>query len=268
MSESLPPAHSTSSRHAISVLIATAAILWNLVAITRGSTAGLQWNDYEMFVWRGYASAQVAVAGAYLAWGRWNMAIRAIVLVAAVLASCVISTALIAYPPRIFLAVYLLTAVATAVPLYVLRLAGLHLTHPDDPSAKLRRQYTLWDAFSLTTTVAILLGVMRWVDLPRNGIWEIVVLAATGSSKGVICVIIPLMFQAQWRAAMIAVVATLTAIWITSPFWPMTATMTHCIVVLATVWLLRLTGYRLVRSTSISTCDSPAPPHTTARPDT
>lgn len=278
MSESPPPAPSDSSRHAISVLIVTAAILWNLVAFTRAAalqSPGAFLSDAETCVWVAAGYAQVMLAAGYLAWGRWNVALRAALIVLVLFASSAVRAAFVGADIRLYLTIYSSIMLGIAVPLSCIRFLGLHVVHPEQsPLAQRRGQFTLRQILSLTAAVAILLTLSRWLvpdDIlnRRTANW-----LAPVSAFGIVCLAAPLAFHRWWWSALTTAVAALAlAYWMSE-----ISGNRHIVEFVITQWILvsgcsgviRLAGYRFTWQSqpTMNQSTSSAPPHTTAHPDT
>ena len=102
-----------------------------------------------------------------------------------------------------WICVFLIFGAATAAPVLVLRLAGMRMVCADTPPplpeqvASLRRwQFSLGTMFTLTTGVAILLGVMRWPTFPWA--FAVIVLAMCGSFALSAVLALWAMFARRW----------------------------------------------------------------------
>ena len=278
MSESTTPIRPESSRHAISVLIVTAAILWNLVALTRATAlrpSGAFLPEPEVVVWAAGAYAQVMLAAGYLAWGRWNVAIRAALVLLVLIASSAIVNAFLGTDFRAYVTFFSSIVLGIALPLSGVRFCGLHLIHPEQsPPAQRRGQFSLWKILSLTAAVAILLTLSRWT-VPDVWSWQFAVnWLIPNCMFGIVCLAAPLaVHRWWWSASMTAVASVAMACW----YLVMTGNR-QLVVFVVTQWILvsgcsgviRLVGYRLTwqsNATPYRTTAS-APPHTTARPGT
>jgi len=279
MSEPHSSAQSDFSRHAISVLIVTAAILWNVVAATRAPA--LQSPDAllpgpERDVWIGVAYAQVMLAAAYLAWGRWNIAIRASVLSIVLIASSILVAAILGFYGQVYLWVFLGVTLGIAVPLGCVRLLGLQLVHPDlSPSEQRLRQFTIWQLLSLMTAVAILLTLSRWAIIPGDvPTWRIFTTwLLPQSAIGIACLTLPL-FLKRWRSAAcitgaVSVLHGLGYLSMSGNYRFLWLAMIQWFFVVGCCGLIRLAGYRLAwQLVPTNQPISSAPPHTTAHPGT
>jgi hypothetical protein len=250
MSEPASLERSDSSRHAISVLIVTAAILWNLVVLTRAHAADMQWHHTELRILLGIIFAQVTLGAGYFALGRWNLFWRACVLLVAVTASSLLTAALLANRPRLYLSAHLATGLLTALPLYGMRCFGLRLTHSELPTSKRKIQFSLLDGLSLMTAVAVVAGVSRWAESPPGMLREALDWGLVGTVTGLISLMFPLLFPQWWHGAASAlavsalVIGTLVLLHDLNITWFLVAAAQWLLVTTCCV-ILRLAGYRL-----------------------
>ncbi|HUE72399.1 MAG TPA: hypothetical protein VMP01_16055, partial [Pirellulaceae bacterium] len=250
MPETAATSRPDSSRHAISVLIVTAAVLWNLVILARASSQDFQWMNAEMRILMGVVFGQVTLGAAYFGLGRWNIAWRMMVLLAAVVASSFLTAAMLADRPRLYLAAHLSTAIVTAFILYGCRCFGLQLTHSDFPAEQFRRQFTLLDALSLMTAVALVAGAFRWTEWPTGLLRESWDWIFIGSTTGLPSLMFPLLFPKSWLGTLASIAAVALSVgiivWLDQiqSTWFLIA-MSQCLLVCAVSSVLRIAGYRL-----------------------
>lgn len=282
MSESPPPMRSVSSRHAISVLIVTAGILWNLVALTRAAALkdhGALLPSMEIGIWMGVAHAQVMLAAGYVAWGQWNVAVRAGLFSLVLVASSVFASAFPGFfNARLHLTIFLCIALGIATPLSCIRVLGLHLADAESaPSMQRPGQFTIWQILSLMAAVAILLTLSRWAVVPGGASkwWSVFATwLVPQSAIGLTCLILPFVFKRWWWSACITAVGSLVlGLWyldLSDNLLQLLFAMTQWFLVVGCCGVLRLAGYRLAwRSSPTSNQPtSSSPPHTTAHPGT
>jgi hypothetical protein len=214
MSDSPPLVRPDSSRHAISVLIVTAAILWNVAALARVHYAPTSWREFPSQFVFALAFGQIGLAAGYVVWGRLNLAVR----IALLLAVAVASSRLTALADRSgattgWLAIHLAMALISIAALSMSRLGGLSLVHPDLRQSLPRRwQFSLLSLVSVMTSVALVAAVWRWATLPWSESsqtwWAIAHILAAETAITCICLIVPLAAGAWWKGAGIAIAGT------------------------------------------------------------
>ena len=171
------------------LILATALIDWVWVVVV----AVRRPHDWVELGWVGFALGQVAVLAGWLALGRWHILLRlAVVLTAG---------GILAFPvadstppdPIEWMSVLLLFGALIASPALMLRLAGFGFTdsrdaadtgHADFAAAQSRPiassgigpwQFSLGTLFSWTTSSAVLMAVMQYVDFPWHHAVEVVI---------------------------------------------------------------------------------------------
>jgi hypothetical protein len=252
MSEQLPASRSDSSHHAISVLIVTAAILWNLAALTFALQKSFDWRANEVAALLGLAFAQTGLAASYFAWGRVNVAVRAGVLLAAVFASWRIAKAAVDETGLDWYTIHFVTALATAAPLTISRLSGTRLFFGEETSAQRPtvRQFRIWDVLSWTTAIAMLTAASRWTAFGQVTNLQLLLLTLVQAVMFSFCIVAPLGFRRMWLGVVVSLgisglfgLGFATHASDVSPLLKMFGV--EFMIISACVVLLRVAGYRL-----------------------
>jgi hypothetical protein len=239
----------SSFRHAISLLILAAAILSNLVILTRASTRDFTWSDPELRLLLGVVFAQVTLGASYFAWGRWNVALRACILIGTTFASAALTSALLAPRPRLYLSVHLTAGVLTAGTMYAIRIAGAWLAHAEYDNDR-PRQFSLLDVLSLVTAAALLTAATRCTEWPSILLGEALRWTLVAVATGLPSFVFPLITPKWWQGALVAFLITAAflafLIWQRDvDEWYLLLALAQYAVVVLCCSLLRLAGYEL-----------------------
>jgi hypothetical protein len=159
-------------------LLAAAIFLQNLVWLVVLRSSGTDWPSVPAVIAMGLVFAQVGLAAVLVMWGSGNLLLRSLVAVpllvfAAILASRSTNENLPAWT-SILLAI---TAIIGA-PLAVARLAGVRIVNFSEPlDLAGSRQFTIFGLLTLTTLVAVILGVCRLLQFPWEEIGQVALFA-------------------------------------------------------------------------------------------
>ncbi|HUE74922.1 MAG TPA: hypothetical protein VMP01_28910, partial [Pirellulaceae bacterium] len=252
MPETAATSRPDSSRHVISVLIVTAAILWNVAALTFASQKGFDWQSNEVAALLGLAFAQTGLAAGYFAWGRLNVVVRTGVLLAAIFASWRIAKLAADEPGLDWFTIQFITALATVTPLTISRLSGTRLLFGDETLDHVRtvRQFRIWDVLSWTTAIAMLAGASRWMAIGQTTNLQLLLLTLIEAVMICFCMVAPLGFKRMWLGVIAALGISVLfgagfAMHARDPNPLLKMFVTEFIVITACVMVLRVGGYRL-----------------------
>lgn len=147
------------------------------------------WPDGASVAALGLALGQIALLAAHLAWGRWNILIRVVLLAAAVLFWSYPVAGFTGSSAEMWVSLFLLYAAMVAAPAAAARMFGVQLaviladgTPAAAGSDAKHWQFSLWGIFSAMTAVAVLLGLRPWLGSFRGDVLEVVVFAAVAAT--------------------------------------------------------------------------------------
>lgn len=165
----------TFSSRLILALLAAAVLLQDGVWIVVLRVAQADWPAWQAVVAMGLAFSQVTVAAVLaLWWVRWLLA-RGVLVVLNVALAGYLAARCTNDDVSNWIGIMGFTAGLVAAPLAIFRLAGVRLVataHPE-PLPAGARQFTIWGLLSLTTIVAVALGVARFMAFPWEEIGQI-----------------------------------------------------------------------------------------------
>ncbi len=169
-------------------LLVAATILGDLALMLAMLLDGRYWPTVPGVTAMGLAFAQIALAAAWLSWGRRpGIFIRFVALLAVVGVGGVLCSAAAdgvdAEGVSMWFCLLLVYTAFVTTPLAVGRMFGIALVLRDasatrDLLSKRRWQFSLWQILSLTTAVAVLVGILRLQVFPSDEVLELILFCA------------------------------------------------------------------------------------------
>jgi hypothetical protein len=184
LSEAAPHNH----RQLLVRLLAAAIFLQNLVWLLVLRTSGTDWPATPAVIAMGLVFGQAGLAAVLVAWGSGPLLLRALVAAPLVFFSAILAARSTNENLSLWLSVLLADAAIVAAPLGVARLAGVRIARIEEPpDAAGSRQFTIFGLLTLTTLVAVVMGVCRLLDFPWHEIGGFTLFALALGSIPWIC---------------------------------------------------------------------------------
>jgi hypothetical protein len=237
-------------------LLAAAILLQNLVWLVVLRTTGNDWPSSPAVIAMGLVFAQVGMAGVLVTWGSGPLLLRALAAIPLVFFSAVLASRSTNNNLPVWLSVLMIDAAIVAAPLAVARLAGVRIARIDEPQdAPASRQFTIFGLLTLTTLVAVLMGIGRLLDFPWGEIGQFTLFALALGGIPWVCAPTALAAYRWYWIALAAAVVCPFAGWLISltgfpPQNDKVALIAMCCIqgalTIAACAVVRVAGYRLV----------------------
>lgn len=240
----------------MSLLLVGAFVALDAAVLLAMRLSGEDWPQITSIVALGLAFGQTAVAATYFIFGRLNVVLRSVLLILVAGAMGYLGNR--ATGARHF-GVWWGVMFGICAPLVVVallaRLRGVRLAHRDDPPGERRWQMSLWELFSLTTAIALQLGVVQFLQMPPESLVEIALFCLTINILPLVCLTSTLGLR-QWAgwaggALLFSPLAGVALAYTGFPppdIEPLAAmTFVQALCLLAAGSVLRVSGYRLQR---------------------
>jgi hypothetical protein len=247
-------------------LVLLALALQNVLWLVALNETDARWPDAGPIGVMGLAFGQSALGALLLAWGRGWLLVRGVLAIAMILAAACLANQATRAGNFLFIRVWISFMLAhtavVAVPMVVARFAGLRLEPrglaiDDDAGRAARRsagrQFTIGELISLTTLVAVLLAIARWLEAPPGSPLEVALFALVIGTIPWGCALLALRPVSWWWPVLAGVVLCPLVGWLSAltgfpPHDPLPLVGLCCVegaVLLAVCFVVRAAGYEL-----------------------
>lgn len=159
-------------------LLAAAILLQNLVWLVVLRTSGSDWPSVPAVIAMGLVFAQVGLAAVLVVWGSGPLLLRSLAAIPLIFFAAILAARSTNENLPVWSSVLLAIVAIVAAPLAVARLAGVRIVPDDEPLyAAGSRQFTIFGLLTLTTLVAVILGVCRLLRFPWDEIGQVALFA-------------------------------------------------------------------------------------------
>ncbi|MEX2173786.1 MAG: hypothetical protein WD872_05445 [Pirellulaceae bacterium] len=246
-----PPAHGWLLLGLLAGVVLLQDIVWLVVLRTNRA----DWPSPLAIAAMGLAFAQAGLIPLLILWGTGRLWMRCATALPLYLFAAWLATRGTDGNLRRWLSITLFYLAIVAAPLVIARLAGVRMVRVGDAEAQAgSRQFTIFGLLTLTTVVAVVCGVARWLSFPWEEIGAVATFAIALAGIPWLCATVALAPVASfWSPVAVALVCPLAG-WLISltgfpPRQPVELIAMCCVQGLLTVGacaVARLAGYRLI----------------------
>lgn len=165
---------SVDQRRLVLRLLAAAIFLQNLVWLVVLRTSGTDWPSVPAVIAMGLVFSQVGLAAVLVVWGSGPLLLRSLAAIPLLFFAAILAARSTNENLPAWISILLAILAIVSAPLAVARLAGVRIVPSDEPlDAAGSRQFTIFGLLTLTTLVAMILGVCRLLRFPWQEIGQV-----------------------------------------------------------------------------------------------